>query len=128
MSFQPFDKETYDSYKQEAKERWGNTVQYRQQASRHYTEQKERDAAVGLMNLFASFGKLKELPLEHGSVQQAVKDLQQYITEHFYPCSREMLFSLGEMYVSDDRFRQNIDAVGGEGTARFVRDAIMLTK
>ena len=34
---------------------------------------------------------------------------------------------MGEMYVCDDRFKKNIDRVGGEGTAEFVREAIFTT-
>lgn len=31
---------------------------------------------------------------------------------------------LGEMYVSDERFKNNIDKAGGEGTAEFVKAAV----
>ena len=50
--------------------------------------------------------------------------LQAFITENYYPCSDEILMSLGEMYVSDERFRKNIDRFGGEGTAEFASRAI----
>ena len=36
----------------------------------------------------------------------------------------EILAGLGEMYVADERFRENIDKTGGEGTAAFVSKAI----
>ena len=38
--------------------------------------------------------------------------------------AEEILAGLGEMYVTDERFRENIDKVGGEGTAAFVSKAI----
>lgn len=50
--------------------------------------------------------------------------LQSFITENFYTCTDEILMGLGEMYVSDERFKQNIDSAGGEGTAEFVKQAI----
>ena len=56
--------------------------------------------------------------------QAAIRDLQQFITDHFYTCTLEILAGLGEMYVADDRFRKNIDEAGGEGTADFVAQAI----
>ena len=56
--------------------------------------------------------------------QAAIRKLQQFITDHFYTCTPEILAGLGEMYVADDRFRQNIDKAGGEGTAEFVAQAI----
>ena len=36
----------------------------------------------------------------------------------------EELKALGEMYVADERFRENIDKAGGEGTATFASKAI----
>ena len=50
--------------------------------------------------------------------------LQSYITENFYTCSKEILESLGQMYMQDERFWQNIDRAGGKGTAEFVSRAI----
>lgn len=48
----------------------------------------------------------------------------EHITKNFYPCTKEILASLGEMYTQDERFRANIDAFGGEGTAEFTARAI----
>ena len=48
------------------------------------------------------------------------------INDNFYTCSNDILKGLGEMYVCDDRFKKNIDRVGGEGTAEFVREAIFI--
>jgi len=76
------------------------------------------------MAQFAALGKLKELAPAAPEVQAAIRDLQQFITDHFYTCTPEILAGLGEMYVADDRFRQNIDKVGGEGTAELVAQAI----
>ena len=55
--------------------------------------------------------------------QALVTRLQSYISEHFYNCTPQILAGLGQMYVADDRFRQNIDRYGA-GTAAFIRDAI----
>jgi len=61
---------------------------------------------------------------EDESVQQKIAALQNLITENFYPCTREILRGLGQMYTQDERFRKNIDAAGGEGTAAFVGQTI----
>lgn len=63
----------------------------------------------------------RDLP---ASPDQGIRDLQQFITDHFYTCTPEILAGLGQMYVADDRFRKNIDMAGGEGTAAFVAQAI----
>ena len=47
-----------------------------------------------------------------------------YITEHFYNCTDEILSGLGKMYAADGEFRENIDAAAGKGTAVFASAAI----
>ena len=58
--------------------------------------------------------------------QTLVAELQQFITDHYYTCTREILCGLGEMYSADERFAQNIDNAGGEGTAAFATNAIRI--
>ena len=57
-------------------------------------------------------------------VQEQVKKLQAFITDHFYKCSDEVLFSLGKMYAAGGEFTDNIDKMGGDGTAEFTYQAI----
>ena len=59
------------------------------------------------------------------AAQALVGKWKQYITDHYYPCTDEILAGLGEMYVSDQRFTDNID-VHGIGTARFMAEAIRI--
>ena len=53
-----------------------------------------------------------------------VRRWQNFITDNFYTCTKEILAGLGEMYASDERFRANIDGRHGDGTAQFMREAI----
>ena len=46
-----------------------------------------------------------------------------HITANYYTCANEILASLGKMYVTDERFKKNIDKYG-EGTAEFAANAI----
>ena len=55
--------------------------------------------------------------------QALVKELQNYITENYYTCTDEILAGLGQMYVTDERFKNNIDQYA-LGTATFVDQAI----
>ena len=55
-----------------------------------------------------------------------VLKLKNYISEHFYQCSDEILSGLGKMYVSGNEFTENINRAGGEGTAEFVNKAIQV--
>ena len=60
--------------------------------------------------------------------QALVKKLQGYITDHYYTCTDEILAGLGQMYVADERFKENIDKYA-DGTAEFVSEVIkMYTK
>ena len=124
MAFHAFDNKDLEQYKAEVKERWGETRAYQEY------EQKQRDGqdfAAGteqLMGALAKLGSMKELPPDDPQVQEQVGVLQRVITENFYTCTPEILSGLGEMYTADERFRENIDHAGGEGTAEFARRAI----
>lgn len=111
------------TYIEEAKERWGDTASWLEFEKRSGSVD---EAADGLMKLFARLGELKTLQPESDEAQAAVSDIQQYITAHYYECTDEIFAGLGEMYVADERFRKNIDKVGGDGTAQFAHDAIRL--
>ncbi len=75
------------------------------------------------MMIFAEFGEIKTDNYDSKEAQILVKKLQNFITNHFYHCSDDILLSLGK-YINDSDFTQNIDAFAGEGTALFVNKAI----
>ena len=122
MKFDAFDKTEQERFAAEVNEKWGGSAAYQEY------QQHEQDGTTGdpadLMAQFAALGKLRHLAPTAPEVQAAIRNLQQFITEHFYTCTPEILAGLGKMYVADDRFRQNIDKVGGEGTVEFVAQAI----
>ena len=60
---------------------------------------------------------------ESAKAQSLVERLQNYISEHFYNCTTQILEGLGQIYVSDDRFKQNIDTYG-TGTAEYIKNTI----
>ena len=110
----------------EAKEKWGNTNEYKEyeEKSKNRTKQEFEDINDRFMNIFSEIGKLKDLSVEDEKVQGKIKELQQFISDNYYTCTNEILYSLGQMYVNDERFKKNIDNAGGEGTAKFVYEAI----
>ena len=75
-----------------------------------------------IMAAFASCLKRGETP-DSAEAQDLVKTLQDHITENYYHCTNEILAGLGQMYVADERFKNNIDR-HGSGTAAFIREAI----
>ena len=115
------------SYETEARERYGNTVAYREheQKTRNYTKEKWAEANDGLMAIFAEFAACKDSGASADSVetQALVAKLQAHITANYYTCTDEILAGLGKMYACDERFKKNIDK-HGEGTAEFTSEAI----
>ena len=121
-----FDKSKAAAYAAEAKARWGNTQAYRayEGKAKLRTEAEESLLAGRMTEIFAQFGAIKDGDPASEAAQAKVTELQDFISANYYPCTDEILSGLGQMYVADERFRKNIDAAGGEGTAAFVQKAI----
>lgn len=113
-------------FNNEVKEKWGSTSQYKEheEKSKNRTKTEFKNINSVLMNIFSELGSLKHLSVEDEKVQEKIKLLKEFITENYYTCTNEILYSLGQMYVNDERFKKNIDNAGGDGTAEFVRQAI----
>ena len=126
LKFDAFDKQKLDEYAKQAKDSWGKTEAYREyekKAAGRNTDE-EGSIAQGLMKIFTRFGAIRGQDPASGEAQKLVKELQGYITEHYYTCTNEILKGLGSMYAAGGEFTQNIDRAGGEGTAVFVDKAI----
>ena len=126
MDFSAFDTKKMDEYAAQAKENWGKTEAYKEfeEKSKDWTEETTENIAKDMMIIFAEFGQMKDLNPADEKVQAQVKKLQDYITEHFYNCTNQILSGLGQMYAGGGEFTENIDAYGGEGTAEFTNKAI----
>ena len=126
MNFKPFDTAELDRYAAEAKAKWGNTEAYQEYEKKTAGQSKEKQKFDGnaLMAKFAEIGTLRHLSPDAPEVQEAVAGIQAFITAHYYNCTKEIFAGLGQMYVADPRFKENIDRAGGEGTAEFVSRAI----
>ena len=113
----------------EVKQRWGETEAYKEHTEKTagYTKDKWQQVNDGLNAVFVNFfecmnnGHTADSP----EAQMLVKEVKNYIAENYYTCTNEILAGLGQMYVCDDRFKNNIDK-NGEGTAEFVSEAIKI--
>ena len=113
------------AFEKEAKEKWGQTQAYREYESKNHSAQKQNELAEGLDLIMAEFAlcmKKGESP-DSAPAQSLAKTLQHYITGHYYHCTDQILAGLGQMYVADPRFQNNIDK-HADGTAVFIREAI----
>jgi len=124
-----FDNGEFEKYKAEAKEKWGETSAYKEHAekTKEYSRQKWNDLTEGMDQIMGAFALCKQSgdTPDSAKVQNLVKSLQNHITQHYYHCTDEILAGLGQMYVADQRFRNNIDK-HGDGTAAFICEAIKI--
>ena len=130
MDFSAFDTRKLDEYAAEAKAKWGKTDAYQEYMEKRngkgYTEEEDKRLQEEFMKFFVRFGSLRENDPASAEVQKQVQLMQEFMTEHFYTCTNEILSSLGRMYSGGGDFTENIDKMGGEGTAYFVAKAIEL--
>ena len=128
-----FDNSEYETarqqYEDEAKQRWGGTDAYKESQAKTagYSKDKWNDVLAGMNGVFDEFAECKKYgeSADSDTAQRLVKKLQDYITANFYHCTNDILAGLGQMYVCDERFKNNIDS-HGEGTAEFVSEAIKI--
>ena len=126
MNFKPFDTMDLDRYSAEARKKWGQTDAYKEYETKTAGKSKSELKVSGgaLMDIFRQIGAIRHLSPASGEAQALVSSLQSFITEHYYTCTKEILKSLGQMYIAGDEMTENIDKAGGEGTAEFTQQAI----
>ena len=131
MIMSVFDNSDYETarnqYEAEAKRRWGETDAYKEHAERtaSYSKDQWQNVNDGLMIILAKFAECMKdgYTSDSNEAQALVKELQNYITENYYTCTGEILAGLGQMYVADERFKNNIDK-HTPGTAAFISESI----
>ena len=124
MDFKAYDNKKLDAYAQEAKKRWGHTDAWRESQERGKNADQERTDADGLMDIFRRLGQLRQGDPAAPEAQELITELQQYICDHYYNCTKQILYGLGQMYAAGDEMNENIDRAGGAGTGDFARRAI----
>ena len=124
MEFQGFDAKELEAarrqYADEAKARWGHTEAWRE--SQEKTDDPESQTAA-MNDIFRRAAALREGDPAGAEAQALVKEWQDFISTHYYQCTKEILAGLGVMYTADERFQKNLDRFG-EGTAAFLSKAI----
>ena len=123
--------ENYESakawYADEVREHWGSTDAYKESARRgkSRTDAEKTSLMCETEDIFKGFSALIGKAPESPDAQALVERWKNFITAEFYLCSNEILAGLGEMYVSDPRFTENLDKYGA-GTAKLMSDAIKI--
>ena len=126
MDFEPFDTSKIDEYAAQAKASWGQTPEYKEyeEKSKGRTARENAMLSQQMMDIFSEFGAIRTDNPSGDMAQVLVKKLQDFITEHMYTCSDEILYGLGTMYAGGGDFTTGIDKHAGKGTAEFAYQAI----
>ena len=128
MDFSAFDTKKMDEYAARAKKTWGNTPAYREYEQKAKGRTKEETAEVNrkMREICTEFGAIRHEDPASEKAQALVRKLQNFISEHFYTCTDQILSGLGQMYAAGGEMTSNIDSYGGEGTAVFTSRAIRI--
>lgn len=126
MDFSAFDTAEMDKYAAEAKAKWGNTAAYKEFEQKTSGQNGEQLRADGdsLMAIFSELGAIRHLSPASAEAQALIAKLQNFISDHYYTCTKQILRGLGQMYIAGDSMTENIDHAGGAGTAEFAHSAI----
>ncbi len=129
MSFKEFDmtdiKEAKAKYQEEANQRWGDTDAYKESVRKtgSYTKEDWEKITKEAEEIYAGFIAVMGKGPESSEARQLAIAWQTHISTYYYSCSDDMLAGLGSMYISDERFKTNIDK-RQEGLAEFMNNAI----
>lgn len=127
--FQAFDMSAIEKHQQkyaeEVKQTYGHTDAYKESRKKTSKYTKEDWAAI-MKEMDAIYKKIAD-GMDKGptdpDVQEAVHEWRQHISKNYYECNLEMFRGLGDLYVNDERFTQNIDKYR-PGMAAFLREAM----
>ena len=126
MSFDAFNDHRAADLAAQAEAAWGETPAWQEYASRPRKKGDNERNGQALMTLIGQFGRSRPSSPDDPMAAAFVRTLQQFITDHFYTCTDEVLLGLADVYETPD-FRRNIDREGGEGTAELLAAAIRCT-
>ncbi|MER5772917.1 MerR family transcriptional regulator [Streptomyces sp. NPDC002039] len=125
--FEVFGDKDPERYEQEARERWGDTETYAESQRRAATYTKDdwklmQDQVADWGVRYSALMDAGE-PADGERAMDMAEEHRQHIGTWFYDCGYELHTCLGEMYVSDERFKEFYDSMR-TGLAEHLRDAI----
>lgn len=128
LDFSAFDTRKIDDYCARARENWGKTEAWQEFEQKHQNKTRQDDLREGadLMAIFAEFGGLLGGDPASEAAQALVQKLRDFINEHYYNCTLQILSCLGKMYSGGGEMTENIDRAGGAGTAAFADEAVRI--
>lgn len=121
--FKGFDFTTPNPYEAEAREKWGDaSVDASNQAVAALDEDGKMQLTNEMNALFARLATLRDTDPASDEAQLAMQEYYTFL-RRFHPFTPQQFAGLGQMYLLDERFTNNIDAFG-PGLASFLEKAM----
>lgn len=100
-------------YAAEVRDRFGSSNAYMESNMKtsNYTSQDWERITSNGNKILSKIGDLIDSNPDSPEAFAAVEKWRSHITDSYYNCSLEILSGLGEMYISDERFKKNIDKI-----------------
>jgi len=118
---------SHNPYEQEARKRWGDeAVNKMNEKLSNMPKSQQKEMGEQMNAIYRKLADLKDTSPASEDAQAAIKEWYDFLnqnTGHHY--SLDAFKGLGQMYVEDERFTQNIDQFG-DGLAEFMRDAMVI--
>lgn len=113
-----------NQYEQEAREKYGDkSVDLSQKKINQLSDDSKDQLSQDWVDIFVTFNQLKDKPIEDKAVIQHTEKFYHFLNNNFGNYSFDAFYGLGDMYIIDDRFTNNINQYG-EGLAKYMSEAM----
>lgn len=115
----------HNPYEQEARERWGDqAVDNSKEKINKMTKEEQKDLGHEFDDIYKRLATLRHQSPDSEEAQAGIAEWYHYLNS-IGTYSLEAFKGLGQMYVSDERFSENINQYG-EGLAQFMCEAMAI--
>lgn len=115
----------HNPYEQEARERWGDqAVDNSKEKINKMTKEEQKDLGHEFDDIYKRLATLRHQSPDSEEAQAGIEEWYHYLN-NIGTYSLEAFKGLGQMYVSDERFSENINQYG-EGLAQFMCEAMAI--
>lgn len=115
----------YKKHQEETKKIYGEEDSYKESEKRYskYTQEQKSEIFSKGQQIFLNISNLVQEDPSSDEVQELIQEWRDHITKYFYECTTPILKGLGQMYVQDNRFKENINKIK-PGLAEFLNKSI----
>lgn len=114
-------------YEEEARRLWGDEVIDKSNAHISSMDEREKEGiAKGMDDLFKELSTIRRKDPDSDTAQKAMEKMYQHFIKNFaYQYTPEAFAGLGQLYITDKRFTENIDKYG-QGLSEFLAKAMKI--